>query len=111
FNKIVYSGLLSTFSFEYADKNRKKLNAYGSGKNFVSGFTISDALLQEFITFLDNNGVKKDAWGLNRSEKGIRLQLKAYIGRNIFNNDGFYPVLHTSDKTIKKALEVLGKAR
>jgi carboxyl-terminal processing protease len=93
FNKIAYSGLFSSFAFEYADKNRKALNAYGSAKSFVANFNISNALFNEFIAYLEKNGIQKDLWGLGRSEKNIRLQLKAYIGRNIYNNDGFYPVL------------------
>lgn len=107
FSKILYSGLLNSFSFDYADKNRTKLTSYQNAFNFVSNFNVSPQLLNEFVDYLDANGVKKDAWGLARSEKNIKLQLKAYIGRNIFNNEGFYPVMHDNDRTIKKAMEVL----
>jgi carboxyl-terminal processing protease len=107
FSKIVYSGLLNTFAFEYADKNRKRLLDYKNARNFVSGFSVGNDLLEEFVSFLAANGVARDEWGLKRSDKNIRLQLKAYIGRSIYNNPGFYPVMHTNDRTIKKALEAL----
>lgn len=107
FNKVLTSGLLSSFAFSYADKNRKELNSFQTGKNFVKGFIVSNKLFQEFISFLDENGVKKDEWGISRSALNLKLQLKAYIGRNIYNNEGFYPVMHEKDRTIEKAIEVI----
>ena len=37
----------------------------------------------------------------------IKTFLKAYIGRNIFDNKGFYPVIHAVDNAFIKAVEVL----
>ena len=37
----------------------------------------------------------------------IKTMLRAYIGRNIFDNEGFYPVIHSVDNTFIKAVEVL----
>ena len=43
------------------------------------------------------------------SQKELRLWLKAFIGRNIYEENGFYPVINSTDKTILKALEVINK--
>ena len=107
YNKIVYSGLMNTFSFLYADKNRKQLATFGSASAFVKNFIVSQSLMREFTDYLDENGVARDEYGLKKSEEVLKLQLKAFIGRNIFNNEGFYPVSHLRDRTIKKAVEIL----
>jgi len=33
--------------------------------------------------------------------------LKAFIARNILDNEGFYPIIRPLDNTIQKAIEVL----
>ena len=37
--------------------------------------------------------------------------LKAYIGRNLYSNEAFYPTIHKIDHTFNKALEVLGNSK
>ena len=34
----------------------------------------------------------------------LSTQLKAYIARNIWNDDGFFPVIHKIDYTFQKAI-------
>ena len=42
---------------------------------------------------------------LSKIDKDIlTTQIKAYIARNIWNDDGFFPVIHTIDNTFQKAI-------
>jgi carboxyl-terminal processing protease len=106
-SKIIYGGWLNNFAFQYSDKNRDELRTYISGINFSEEFNVSAELMNEFLAYLEKNKVKKDEAGLRRSGNRIRLLLKAYIGRNIFNDTGYYAVINQEDKTLKKAMEVL----
>ena len=52
---------------------------------------------------------------LKRDEKGIRDSydvldslIKAFIGRHVLDDDGFYPIFYQNDVTIKKAIEAQG---
>jgi carboxyl-terminal processing protease len=66
-------------------------------------------LLNEFITFAEKNGVKRDYEGIKTSGEIIHIQLKAYIARNILDNKGFYPIWRKLDTTLKYAVDYLNK--
>ena len=43
------------------------------------------------------------------SDEIIRTQMKALIARQVWKNDGFYPVIQSLDNTLKKALDLIDK--
>ena len=106
FFKISRKGLEYQFAFEYVDKNRDQLSGNVNidqlneflDKNIVSIFN-------NFIIFCTNNDVPKDISGIKTSEKTIKIRLKALIARNIFDNEGFYPIIKDVDKTLLIAIE------
>jgi carboxyl-terminal processing protease len=100
-------GLVNQFAFNYADKNRGVLAAYKSFESFNKQFSISSTMLNEFVTYAEKNGVKKDEHGIKVSEDYIKLQIKAIIARNIWNDEGYYPVILQDDDILKRALEEL----
>lgn len=108
FYAIANKNHIYTFAFDYADKHRKTLSSqYKDAKEYVKGFKINSSIINELVDYCTAKGVKKDAVGLQKSLKEIELQLKAYIGRNIFGSQAFYPCINEKDKTISKAVEAL----
>lgn len=107
FTEVNYNGLVNQFAFDYADRERDKLKSFKDFDGFNRAFQVSDALLNEFVEYAAKNGVKRNDAEIKRSDKLLRTQLKALIGRNIWSNEGFYPVINSIDNTFKKAVEVL----
>ena len=105
--EVAYSGLLNDFAFEYADKNRKKITAYKSVTRYNKEYEISDAMLEEFVAYAEKNKVKRNEKQIKTSAFKIKNQLKALIARNIWNSEGYYPVLQNDDNVLKKALQLL----
>lgn len=106
--EVMYNGLINDFAFDYADKQRAKLKErYQSVESFTNGFTISPVIFNDFVAYSQKNGVKPNEKQVKISEHLIKLQLKALIARNIWNNSGFYPVLQKDDNVLNKALELL----
>ncbi len=103
FAEIVYRGILQQFAFNYSDKNRNMLNKYSSFEEFKNSFFINRGLLNEFIIYADKEGVEKKENEIERSLPLIKNRLKAYIARNIWQNDGFYPLINEIDPAIKVA--------
>jgi carboxyl-terminal processing protease len=99
--------LIYRFAFDYTDKNRSRLSTYENAKNYLEKFRVDDNILRELIAYADKNGVKYKADEYNRAKHIIETQVKAYIGRNMYGNDAFYPVLNQDDPAVAKALEVL----
>lgn len=109
YRKLLNKNLINEFAFEYADKNRIRLNAYGSARNFISFFTVSGPVLDEFISYAESKGVKRDDEGLKPAQTTLQALLKGAIGRNIFDDAAFYPVILPVDKVFEKAINVLKK--
>ena len=108
-NKIFYSGSINTFAFEYADKNRVKLKAYGSAKNYIDRFEISQAILEEFYTYCADKDLPLNLKMKTMTSEALKPYLKAFIGRDVFDKDAYYPILNQKDKCILKPTEVLSK--
>jgi carboxyl-terminal processing protease len=109
YRKVLNKGVINDFAFDYADKNRMALKSYGSAKNFISYFNITSKIFEDFISFAEIKGVKRDDDGIKLAEKTLQTQLKGGIGRNIYDDAAFYPVILPVDKIFDKAINVLKK--
>jgi len=108
FNLLYNKGLFIQYAFEYTDKNRQSIKTtYKDAAGFVKSFTISSSMFEGLIAYAVKNGVKTDANGIAASKEIIKIYLKAFIGRNIFDDEAFYPVIQKEDKTLLKAITVL----
>lgn len=107
YNSLVRKGLVFRFAFKYTDKNRQMLNQYESVEDFISNFKVDTKLYRDFLSFAKDHGVPEDSNIEPYFRKKIDVMIKAYIARNIFDNEGFYPVYHITDEMFLKAMEVL----
>ncbi len=106
--ELTNKGLIYEFCFEYSDDNRDILKRrYPGAKDFNQKFFINNELYDKFIYHVLNNGVKKDTKENLKDVTLIKILLKAYIGRNLYNNEAFYPTIHSIDNTFKRGLEIL----
>jgi carboxyl-terminal processing protease len=104
-NELVYTGIIYDFAFDYADNHRTELLMFGSPEKYISDFNVSKNIVNGMIGYASKEGVEFDSDDFKRSEKLIRKRLKAYIARNIWNDEGFYPIWNSDDPTIKMALD------
>jgi carboxyl-terminal processing protease len=107
YNQVANRGLIYRFAFNYADKNRNLLQKHQNVEGFVKSFTINKAIYDDFLGFVLSEGLNIPARISPESETLIRKNLKAYIGRNIFGMEAFFPVIHQDDRAFSKAVEVL----
>ena len=88
------------------DQNRTQLlKKYPSAKQFITNFRVENNMLKDLISYANDQGVIFDSRSYEFCQKDIRNQVKAYIGRGLYDNDAFYPVLLSKDKTFLKAIE------
>jgi len=100
-------GLVFQFAFDYADRNRPALSRYKTPDQFISGFTVTGPVYDEFIRFAGEKGLKHEGRDLAAADLRTRTMLKAHIGRNLFDNKAYFPVLNTVDPAFQKAVETL----
>ena len=105
--ELFFSGALNSFAFEVADRERDRLSALGSELAFTRSYQVSTSLLQELERHATEQGITIDPKDAARSERQIRLRLKAGIARNIWGNAGFYRIMLDTDSIYLKALDQL----
>lgn len=108
-NKVFYAGLINTFAFEYADKNRIELKKYTNSKTFINQFKITTAIFDEFYEYCKKQSIELGSLNKQQSNVALEPYLKALIGKNAFDKDAYYPIINKNDKCIIKAIEELLK--
>jgi carboxyl-terminal processing protease len=111
YNILVNKGLIYQYAFDYTDKNRVQLSKYKDVDRFDREFNITEGMYAGFITFADAKGVKRSGKDMAVADRHVKTMLKAYIGRNILDNEGFYPILNTIDPTFERAVKELEKTK
>lgn len=100
------SAMIYRFALKYTEANREKLNRF-TEYDELKKYLDKQFLLEQFVRFAEENGVKRDPEGIMISSKIILTQLKGYIVRNILDNKGAYPIWEEIDTTLKYAIEYL----
>ncbi len=103
-NSVAAQGLLNNFAYDYVDTHRSELKSFANAEEYRKGFN-GEKLLNDFFAFADKKGVKRNETQMRRSSPLIAIQLKAFIGRLVWQNEGLYPVLHQIDPAFIKALK------
>lgn len=107
--QVLNSSAIMQFAFDYATENKEKvLRQYPTAEDYVKQMTVSNDLLKLLLNFYTQKTglVVKDL--TNESIKELKVWLKALIGRDIYQDEAFYPVINSSDKTFLKAVELTG---
>jgi carboxyl-terminal processing protease len=108
-NKVFYAGAINTFAFEYADKHRAQIKIYQTAKNYIDQFEIGNAILDEFYEYCSKQNLSLGNLSKTKTNEALKPYLKAFIGRDVFDKDAYYPIINQKDKSIIKAVEVLSK--
>lgn len=102
---IYRKGIFNKFTLKYVDQHRAELNAeYKNVKEFKARFTISDALLDEFIAAAEADEIKRDEEGLATSGNFIRRQLKALMANQLWGVNEYYQVINDQNPIVQEAL-------
>jgi carboxyl-terminal processing protease len=110
-NKVFYTGAINTFAFEYADKNRASLKSFATAKNYIAKFEINSIILNEFYDYCSKQNVGLGNLNKEKTNEALKPYLKAFIGRDVFDKDAYYPIINKNDKCILKAVEVLSAVK
>lgn len=105
FNKLVNSGLLFQYAFDYADAHRPQLVAFGSVKAFNEGFGLTNSMFDELADQAAAKGVKGTREEKQAARQNLNILFKAYVARNIFDDEGFYPIYSEIDEVLQRALK------
>jgi len=106
FVKLRMNGIIYRYALQYSDNHRKELDQYVTADG-IKEHLDNKPIMREFLRFAKDKGVKYNAKEFTLSKQIIDTEIKAYIARNIIDNDGFYPIIHDIDDVLLRALEEL----
>jgi len=99
--------LIPKFSYDFFGKNKSNLKNYTSFRDFNEQFDIGNGMYNKFESFLKTEMSTVDRQLLYENEDIFKTRIKAYVGRQLFSNEGFYPILHELDDEVIKAVELI----
>ena len=104
FNKIVNASIVFQYAFDYSDAHREEILRYGDERNFDKKFNFTEKMWNDIL----KEAKEKKITGSDEQKevaKPMTAQLvKAYIARNIFGDEAFYPLYERLDEVLKEAL-------
>lgn len=107
FKSLLNSSLLIEFCLNYSTEKQQELKSgYSSPTHFVKNMRIPDSIIQDYINFYQSKNNQKDIKVNNKEVEELRHWLKALIGRNLYQNEAFYPILNETDPIVQRALKV-----
>lgn len=104
FNKIVNASIVFQYAFDYSDTHRDEIMKYGDERNFDKKFKFTDKMYNDILA----EAKKKKITG-TEEQKEVAKKLagplfKAYVARNIFGDEAFYPLYEPMDDILQEAL-------
>jgi len=97
------NGIIYRYALQYADNHRQELEELRTA-SAISQHLDKNGMLKEFLVFAKDKGVEFNQVQYDISKSLIRQEIKAYIARNIIDNEGYYPIIHEIDEVFKKGL-------
>ena len=107
YNILSNKGLIYQFAFDYTDKNRNKLNKYKDFDSFNKNFYMTDETYDSLVSFAKQKGIKASKDKIKVSKDKIATLFKAFVGRNLLEEKGFYPIYLQIDTTFKRAVKYI----
>jgi carboxyl-terminal processing protease len=66
-------------------------------------------MYSELVAFAAEKGISGTDKEKQAARQKTAILFKAYVGRNIYDEAGFYPIYREIDNVLQEALKVLGK--
>ena len=106
YNRVRSLGLMYRFAFYYTDQKRTLLEPFKTARE-IEAFLDKQNLLPTFIKYAKDKGLEPNTKDISTSREVLLKTIKAYIARNIIDNEGFYPIIADIDNTLAVALDTI----
>ncbi|MFT2007070.1 S41 family peptidase [Pontibacter sp. 13R65] len=108
-SELYSKNVIREYTLSYYRDNRKDLDKMPFDR-FQKNFEVTDKMLQDVVRLAKSADIEYDEEQFKRSKNLLRNNLKAFIGRSVYGNDGFFPVLHETDEEFQEALKQFSRA-
>ena len=108
YRQIVGSGLLTTFTLGYVDRNRKYLKEkYPSFEAFKTGFTMDKPTFGALMAEAEKMGIKDAGKEELSGQPLVAKYFKALVVRDLWSSSEFFEIVNNHSPVVRKAVEML----
>ena len=105
FNKMANSSILFQYAFDYSDIHRHDILKYGDVRRFNEEFVFTDAMFDEMMRRAEEKKINGTDADKARARELSEPLFKAYVARNVFGDEAFYPIYEPMDEILQEALK------
>jgi len=109
--KLRSKDIFRDFAAHYVDDHPTLIKMYPDHHTFKQDFDVSLNIESDFIEYAVDHGIPRDDEGFEASAKLIRNYIKAFVGRRLYNDEGFFPVIHEMDRVLQEAISLVPAAK
>jgi carboxyl-terminal processing protease len=100
-------GFVPQFVYKFYSNNPQGFKQYTNSEYFKENFQVTNQWFSEFLAYAEGEGAKIDMVRLAPLEGRLRTLIKAHFARQLWNEEGFYPIYNSTDSTYLKGYEAL----
>jgi len=104
--RVANSGMMREYAFNYTENNRERLKEFGSWEE-AAKYLSGQPLVDNLVEYAYRKGIRRQPYLIEEARKLLHMQLTAFIIRNIYGDDGFYPIFQKDDTIIKEAIRLI----
>ncbi|MBN2614338.1 MAG: S41 family peptidase [Bacteroidales bacterium] len=108
YSALIRKGVFNTYVNEYLDGHRATLHKqYKSLNQYIKNYKVTEADFKVFLQDAKKVSVAVVPEELDPNINFIKLQIKALIARDLFNQNAYYEIVSSSDRTVNRALQIM----
>jgi carboxyl-terminal processing protease len=108
-DQLLVKYVLQQYALEYTHSHKNSLASMPYAA-YYDHFVVTEPMLTTLYKKAQAVGIVSDKPVSKNAQAQIKLLLKAFIARNIWREEGYYPLLNQRDPIFKKALQLLSQA-
>ncbi|WP_108822375.1 S41 family peptidase [Dysgonomonas sp. Marseille-P4361] len=108
--RVANSGTLREYAFTYTDNNREKIESFKSWQE-AAKYLEQQPLVDLLADYANTKGIRKRPYLIEESRSLLQSQLVSFIIRNIYGDEGFYPLFQKDDLMIKEAVKLIKEGK
>ena len=105
FNKIVNASIVFQYAFDYSDAHRDEILKFGDERSFDKDFRFTDKMWNDILKEAKDKNITGTDEQKEVAKTKTQQLFKAYVARNIFGDEVFYPLYEPMDEMLKECLK------
>ena len=101
--KLINRGVIPKFAYYYYDVNKGIFSGYSGWRDFMNNYEMDDNSYDKFLKFVEREKEPFLADDLKRNAFHVKTALKAYLSKQVYHYDAYYPIMNQLDHEVRAA--------